>query len=63
MKRKTLEKMWMIIVFILLTSISILGVISLFESGYEKLKYIAAITIISIPINMLMLFLCSNAKD
>jgi hypothetical protein len=63
MKRKTLEKTWMIIVFILLTSISILGVISLFESGYEKLKYIALIVIISIPINMLMLFLCSNAKD
>lgn len=63
MKRKILEKTWMIIVFIMITMVCILGGISLFESGYEKLRYIVLITIISIPINMLMLFLCSNAKD
>ena len=64
MKRKKLENIWVWFVIIAITLVSIIGVVNMFsENPIKNIRYIFAFALITIPINLIMSFFCSRAKD
>lgn len=63
MKRKTLEKIWIWFVLLMIVIVCIIGTFATFnDNPMESLKYVFAIVFISTPINLLMMYFTCNAK-
>lgn len=64
MKRKALEKLWILLVVSMVISTFLLGIIALFdEHPLEKIKYFFAIGFAGAITNLLMMYLVCNAKE
>jgi len=63
MKRKTLEKIWIWFVLLMITIVCVIGAFSLFNNNpMGSLKYVFAIVFIATPINLLMMYFTYKAK-
>jgi len=63
MKQKTLEKIWICLVFSMITLVCIIGSFAIFsDNPIEKLKYVFLIVFIGTPINFFMMYFTSKAK-
>ena len=63
MKRKTLEKIWILFVLLMITIVCIIGTFAMFsDNPIESLKYVFAIVFIATPINLLMMYFTCKAK-
>jgi len=64
MKRKTLEKIWVLFVISMIIIICAIGVFALFsEYPITKIKYIFITVLLATPINVLMMYFTCNAKE
>jgi O-antigen/teichoic acid export membrane protein len=63
MKRKTLEKIWILFVLLMITIVCVIGTFAMFnDNPMELLKYVFAIVFIATPINLLMMYFTCSAK-
>jgi uncharacterized membrane protein HdeD (DUF308 family) len=63
MKQKTLEKIWVWFVLLMVTIVCTIGILALFnDNPMESLKYVFAIVFIATPINLLMMYFTCKAK-
>lgn len=63
MKQKTLEKIWVWFVLLMVTIVCTIGTFALFnDNPMESLKYVFAIVFIATPINLLMMYFTCKAK-
>lgn len=64
MKRKTIEKIWIGVVLLILTIMLIMICIGCFQDNLTEMEsHLHKLSICSIPINLIFLIILSNKKD
>ena len=64
MKRKALEKLWILLVVSMVISTFLLGLIAVYdERPLEKIRYFFVIGLVGAITNLIMMYLVCNAKE